>query len=428
MKTYNNYELQLRDTPNNHVISAIEITKHNIKMALSSESSSESSRSSSIKRLSDLNYMYLDIIIMIIQLFICRFNGYDYQFVEKPSDDLKCLICLCVARDPQQHGGGGCGKIYCTSCIDQYKETNDKCPNCREVMNIPSRMKEVSASPPPHAIVLYQVIYTEKTGHKKIRCKFLVLFLGNRDIQSLKVKCINLKDGCQWVGELRHVDDHCNTCGYVKLPCPNMCVFDEATQFLCKDLQKHLEEECPYRQYTCPRCEETDEYEYITGEHIEDCPKMIIECSNAPHCKTAFPQETKDAHLSTCQYQEVACKYSEFGCKKMPFRKDLQEHENDDNAHLRIAMTTMLTLKKQCTTLKKQSILLNTQLQCSNMKDQQDLTSIFKMPSFKEKKENNNEFFSDPFYTHPKGYKISSTSMQMVTTSTQALMSQCLLI
>ncbi len=28
------------------------------------------------------------------------------------------------------------------------------------------------------------------------------------------------------------------------------------------------------------------------------------------------------------------------------------------------------------------------------------------MPSFKEKKENNIEFFSNPFYTHPKGYKM----------------------
>ena len=61
-------------------------------------------------------------------------GGYDYQFVEEPSDDLKCLICLCVARDPQQHGEGGCGKIFCTSCIDYHKKTNDKCPNCRKVM------------------------------------------------------------------------------------------------------------------------------------------------------------------------------------------------------------------------------------------------------------------------------------------------------
>ena len=208
------------------------------------------------------------------------------------------------------------------------------------------------------------------------------------------------------------MDEHLKICDYVKHSCLNDC--GTATQFFLKDLQKHLEEECPRRQYSCSHCQKTGEYKYITGKHTEICPKMIIECSNAPHCKTTFPRETKHTHLSTCQYQEVACKYSEFGCKTMPFRKDLQEHENDDNAHLRVAMTTVLTLKKQSTLLKKQCTLLNTQLHCSNMKDQLGLTSIFKMPSFKEKKENNIEFLSnpfytdprDPFYTEPKGYKM----------------------
>ncbi len=208
------------------------------------------------------------------------------------------------------------------------------------------------------------------------------------------------------MGELRHVDDHLlNTCDYVKHSCPNVC--KTATQFLRNDLQKHLEDECLRRQYSCPHCQKTGEYQVITGKHTKICPKMIIECSNAPHCKATFPRETKHTHLSTCQYQKVACKYSEFGCETMPFRKDLLEHENDDNAHLRIAMNTVLLLKKQC-------MLLNTQLHCSNMKDQRNLTSIFKMSSFKEKKDNNIEFYSDPFYTHPrdpfythpKGYKM----------------------
>ncbi len=156
----------------------------------------------------------------------------------------------------------------------------------------------------------------------------LPLYTGNREIQSLKVKCTNLKNGCQWVGELRHVDEHLKTCDYVKLPCPNECIsiyqrVIKATQLFRKDLQKHFEDECPRRQYSCPHCQETGEYGDITGEHIKICPKIIIECSNAPHCKTTFPRETKHAHLFTCQYQVVACKYSEFGCEKMPFRKDL---------------------------------------------------------------------------------------------------------
>ncbi len=55
-------------------------------------------------------------------------GGYDYKFIEEPSDSLKCLICLLVVREPQQHGG--CGKLFCKSCITKYGR-ND-CPHCRQ--------------------------------------------------------------------------------------------------------------------------------------------------------------------------------------------------------------------------------------------------------------------------------------------------------
>ncbi len=49
-------------------------------------------------------------------------GGYNCQFLQEPPDDLKCLICLCVAREPVQHGEEGCGKIYCKECISLYKK------------------------------------------------------------------------------------------------------------------------------------------------------------------------------------------------------------------------------------------------------------------------------------------------------------------
>ncbi len=50
-----------------------------------------------------------------------RSGGYDYQFVEEPSDDLKCLICLCVARDPQQHGNGAVGKFTVEAALTSIR-------------------------------------------------------------------------------------------------------------------------------------------------------------------------------------------------------------------------------------------------------------------------------------------------------------------
>ncbi len=64
-------------------------------------------------------------------------SGYDHDWVEAPPDDLKCLICLCVARDPQQHPGdhsNDCGKIFCRECITESRKNSTKCPNCCKIL------------------------------------------------------------------------------------------------------------------------------------------------------------------------------------------------------------------------------------------------------------------------------------------------------
>ncbi len=53
----------------------------------------------------------------------------DYKFLTEPEDDLKCLICHEVARDPKQHED--CGKLFCEKCIEKYG-MGKPCPNCRK--------------------------------------------------------------------------------------------------------------------------------------------------------------------------------------------------------------------------------------------------------------------------------------------------------
>ena len=57
-------------------------------------------------------------------------SGYDCKWVTAPPDELLCLICLCVARDPQQHGNGGCGKVFCHGCVTEHLKRYKNCPNC----------------------------------------------------------------------------------------------------------------------------------------------------------------------------------------------------------------------------------------------------------------------------------------------------------
>ncbi|XP_064386091.1 TNF receptor-associated factor 3-like [Halichondria panicea] len=142
-------------------------------------------------------------------------GGYDLNWLEDPPDDLKCLICLCVARDPHQHPGdttNECGKIFCHSCITEMNKKNETtCPNCRKNL----------------------------TDFKDAK--------STRQIRSLKVKCDNQKNGCGWTGELgdlyAHLEgpNHRSRCDFEPVPCKYARVGCEEKP-LRKDLSKHEED------------------------------------------------------------------------------------------------------------------------------------------------------------------------------------------
>ena len=64
-------------------------------------------------------------------------GGYDLNWIEEPSDELKCLICLYVARVPYQHGDEqGCGRVFCRNCITKFKKQQSVCPACRRRLRV----------------------------------------------------------------------------------------------------------------------------------------------------------------------------------------------------------------------------------------------------------------------------------------------------
>jgi len=56
-------------------------------------------------------------------------DKFEHDYVNSPPDDLICLICTFVARDPRQVDC--CGKIYCQDCLEKLGKRKP-CPNCRD--------------------------------------------------------------------------------------------------------------------------------------------------------------------------------------------------------------------------------------------------------------------------------------------------------
>ena len=214
-----------------------------------------------------------------------------------------------------------------------------------------------------------------------------LLFIGEREIQSLRVRCDNLDSGCEWIGDLRSLDRHIQKCDFTLLPCTNDCKEGEIFRV---DLEYHLVYCCPRRQHPCPHCNESGDYQERTTTHLNTCPKLKAPCPN-DQCGASIPRCEVTDHRSVCEYERVTCKYTEFGCKEKLLRKDLKTHEEDDQLHLRLTTETVLKMK---------------QSQESLLKHTNRSPFTFRMTDFSKHKQDNVRFYSPGFYTSPNGYKL----------------------
>ena len=176
-------------------------------------------------------------------------GGYDYQFVNTPADTLTCTVCSLVSKEPCL--SECCGHTFCKSCFEGSKQSSNICPMCHS---------EEFAS-----------IFNKQ---------------ADRQIQSLFVYCTNKKQGCEWQGAVNDIDAHLDNCQFQVIHCPNEC--GECLQR--QHLTDHVETECPRRTVSCQYCNDVGEYQFIEGQHKEECPKFPVQCPNECEIKTESSQ------------------------------------------------------------------------------------------------------------------------------------------
>ena len=208
----------------------------------------------------------------------------------------------------------------------------------------------------------------------------------------MSVKCENVETGCEWKGTVGTLADHLKTCGFTMLPCSKECKDEDGKVncFMRKDLDQHLAEDCPNRDYECQYCEEKGTYATIQV-HDKTCEKKILPCTN-DDCSKGMERQQLYHHVQfECEFTVVKCKYSNIGCNVELKRKDVEAHEQDDTLHLHMAIDQVTLLNDKCKVL-------------SYMLGKGSMT--FKLTEFQKKKENNIVFHSPSFYTGPSGYHV----------------------
>ena len=316
-------------------------------------------------------------------------NGYDCIFTKEPPEHLQveCSICLGILHDPQLIDCH-CGSSFCLSCIAPIQTERKLCPLCKGP-------------------------FTNSMPDRRLQ----------RTLNNLPIHCSFKEAGCDWVGDLSRLNEHLNInigtaqgentrdvgCSFVEVEC-TYCQEQVQRQFVLD----HEQNECSKRPVRCEYCSEYEStFEDVDANHTPICPSRLIDCPN--ECGESVPRKSLDSHrANVCPLEIISC-YA--GCGERLPRRDVETHISDNLAsHLSIQAVRHqqqmeileskvqeverenLMLKQEVETLRSEKLTLHTHMQI--------VPVYLIMGSFSSKIIDEEEWTSQPFYTHPNGYKM----------------------
>ena len=200
---------------------------------------------------------------------------------------------------------------------------------------------------------------------------------NKRRVLSLRVKCPFTANGCKWVGDLGDVGDH------------------EAVR-------------CEFQPKPCPYCDFTTIQKENLQQHLKTCDSHTFQCPNG--CGATPSRRGLDQHLEECPEQLVHCKFSILGCDAVLPRKAIERHVATSAEHsteflLQHVMKLTELVSQLCAKsgvsnpLEQKTWLMNKVLR-------QEPPWVVKMTGFQEKKTEDEDWYSDPVFSHFGGYKM----------------------
>ena len=317
--------------------------------------------------------------------------GFDCEFLEPPPKryvQSECPVCLQIIREP--HQVTCCGKKFCKACIEHIKAIQKPCPTCNEedFSNFPDKG-------------LKQSLY------------------------SLKVCCSHQKDGCEWTGDLRQLDEHLNTdprlekqldgCKFFEIDCIYKCGKHQQRRYI----QVHRIKDCPKRQFGCEHCHYyKSTYDDVTNNHWPVCGSFPVPCPN--QCGSTIQRQNIDSHVADeCPLATINCDFHHVGCAvKLP-RQDMPEHLRENLlTHISLLATSHAKQQHKITSLETENRTLKTELKplqqllktapfIVNSRPLGPLEPpVLTMTNFQQHKRDDDYWYSPPVYTHHQGYKI----------------------
>ena len=329
-----------------------------------------------------------------------RQAGFDCEFVERPPTILQteCPVCLLVLREP--HQVTCCGYAFCRACIERIQTDKKSCPTCNR--------EQFSVFP-------------------DLRLQ--------RSLYEFRVWCPHKTEDCEWSGELSQLEKHLNESPKLDGQL-NGCQFTEVECHHCCDLFQrryvttHQIEECIRRPFSCDYCGNYGaDFEDVTTKHWPVCGFHPVTCPN--ECGVYPERQNLEHHVSKdCPLTVINCDFHYAGCEVQLPRKDMPAHLAENLVVHTTKLVTSMQEKIQekdeqiaaltLETRELRNALTEKELEIAQLKARQeeDHSSLQAMQShgvlpvevtmteFEKHKQDSDEWFSEPFYSHPHGYKL----------------------
>ena len=270
-----------------------------------------------------------------------------------------------------------------------------------------------------------------------------------RSLRELRVRCTHHKSGCDWTGELCMLDKHLNIdpvprqqlkgCKYTDVKCLYRCL----GLFKRGMVAEHQANECPNKPLTCAFCNNYSSTQRdVTENHWPVCRYYRVPCpyNCAPNM---LKQEDVEHHLvEECPAAMVSCSFHEVGCKSVVQRRDLSDHLTENHVEhvslLAAGMSARIarieqenkalkegvereneTLKQEVAESRRENRVLRKEIDQLKRNQQGSggslvplythigiLPVFLVMPDFTILRNDGEDWESEPFYTHPQGYKM----------------------
>ena len=171
--------------------------------------------------------------------------------------------------------------------------------------------------------------------NRKIDCKYCSVIIVYKEIDTHNEICpefpLLCPNACLRTITRKEVELHVNSeCPNTLLNCENEC----GIKIKRSEMQNHYKNECQNRKIHCTQCSVIILYKEI-DTHNGTCPEFPLLCPN--ECLKDLLRKEMESHIENdCPNTMIECPYKEMGCEAVMKRCEIVEHEQrSESKHLK---------------------------------------------------------------------------------------------